>query len=234
MKRVLVVDDNEDLADGLSMILDDEGYEVYAAYDGKMALEKAREGFDLAFVDIKLPDTNGVTLFSQLTRTYPKSKVILMTGFRIEQVLETVSNGNPVAVLRSNSEPDKVVETAKANRHGIVLVDNPSLGFAEQLKQAISASGAKAAIVTNGEQALDAHRQSTNIIIYELDNTVISGLAEYINIRDQLSGTTVIFLIGEKLNSEQGIDPLRSLSITGCIYKPFDPDQVMDILQRAA
>src|SRR4051794_39318462 len=59
-KRVLVVDDNRDLAESLAILLRLWGYDVHVAHDGRTALDVAREyPPDVAFVDIGLPQLNG-------------------------------------------------------------------------------------------------------------------------------------------------------------------------------
>ena len=235
MKRILVVDDNEDLADGLSMILDDEGYDVVSAYTGEMALEKSADsGFDIAIIDIKLPDTTGVDLFVKMRERYPQSRIILMTGYRIEQILETVSNGNPVAVLRSLASRENLQETLNTLGNGILLLDNQEQEYAEWLKQTIESQNKKVAVVSNREQALDAMEQSPDVLVFELENSIVSTLADYISVRDAVGNIPVLLHVGNKLVKENGSDPLRSFRVTGCIYKPFDPDQIMEFIRLAA
>ncbi len=58
--RVLIVDDNEDLAEAMSVILTIHGYDTETAFNGRTALEKARSMRPHAvLLDIELPDFNG-------------------------------------------------------------------------------------------------------------------------------------------------------------------------------
>lgn len=58
--RVLVVDDQKDIVETVSFCLEQEGYEVFAAYDGAEALEVARkEHPDLLILDVMMPQENG-------------------------------------------------------------------------------------------------------------------------------------------------------------------------------
>ncbi|MEW5895561.1 MAG: response regulator [Candidatus Omnitrophota bacterium] len=66
-KRILVVDDEEDIVAILKARLENAGYEVDVAYDGKQGLEKIRERKpDLAIFDIMMPEINGSTLCGML------------------------------------------------------------------------------------------------------------------------------------------------------------------------
>lgn len=82
--RILVVDDNEDAANMLSMLLDLEGHSAMVAYDAKSALKCAgAEQFDVMLLDIGLPDMSGYELAEQL-RASPSSgtaTLIAVTGY---------------------------------------------------------------------------------------------------------------------------------------------------------
>jgi len=83
-KRVLVVDDNKDAAESMSMLLEMWGHEVVYAYDGPTALETARKWQPQAvFLDIGLPGMDGYQVAERL-RELPKGKdtiLIAITGY---------------------------------------------------------------------------------------------------------------------------------------------------------
>lgn len=79
--RILIVDDNDSICKMLSLILENEGYEVQTACNGKEAIEKSKTTiFDLALLDIKLPDIEGTKLLNLLHETTPKMVKIIVTG----------------------------------------------------------------------------------------------------------------------------------------------------------
>ncbi|MFQ5606709.1 MAG: response regulator transcription factor [Candidatus Zixiibacteriota bacterium] len=70
MKRILIVEDEPHLADGLEMNLSAEGYQAVAAPDGPSALElMGRMDFDLALVDVMMPGMDGFTLCREIRKT---------------------------------------------------------------------------------------------------------------------------------------------------------------------
>ena len=69
--RILAVDDNSQFVDNLKEILDDAGYQVVIASSCHQALIAAREGFDVALVDLKLPDGEGTALAPKLKEKSP-------------------------------------------------------------------------------------------------------------------------------------------------------------------
>lgn len=70
MKRILIVEDEPNLADGLEMNLTAEGYEAVVAENGIAALELIeRMNFDLALVDVMMPGMDGFTLCKEIRKT---------------------------------------------------------------------------------------------------------------------------------------------------------------------
>ncbi|HVT17191.1 MAG TPA: response regulator transcription factor [Thermoanaerobaculia bacterium] len=81
MIRVLVIEDNEDLAFGLKNNLEVEGYEVEVALDGLAGLGRAREGaFDLAILDLMLPGMNGLEVLARLREERQALPVLVLTA----------------------------------------------------------------------------------------------------------------------------------------------------------
>lgn len=81
MTRVLVVEDNEDLAFGLQTALQSEGYEVVVAYDGRAGLERAKEvGPDLILLDLMLPELDGYSVLREARRSGLDVPILILTA----------------------------------------------------------------------------------------------------------------------------------------------------------
>ncbi len=78
--KILVVDDEQVLVKGLKFNLENEGYTVEAAYDGKTAVELARNGdFDLILLDLMMPEVDGLNACMQI-REFSNVPVIMLTA----------------------------------------------------------------------------------------------------------------------------------------------------------
>ena len=81
-ESILIVDDDEGTRQSLSLILDRKGYETGTAATGKEALEKARErAYNVALLDIQLPDMKGTELLAPLRKMRPDMAVLMITGY---------------------------------------------------------------------------------------------------------------------------------------------------------
>ena len=98
-RRVLVVDDDPDVAESCAEILRSRGCAVEIAHNGQEAVDRfGAKDYDIAFMDIRMPVLNGVDSFLAIKRMEPDARVVLMTGHSEERAEEALANG-ALAVL---------------------------------------------------------------------------------------------------------------------------------------
>ena len=93
--RILVIDDEESIRKTISMTLEHAGYVVDTAENGKKAVEEAKSKFyNLALVDVRLPDIEGTELLQTLEETAPKMIKIILTGFpTLQNAVRAINKG---------------------------------------------------------------------------------------------------------------------------------------------
>ena len=80
-KKILIVDDEEDIRTYLSTLLGDEGFETLSAKDGEEGLRLAlAESYDTAIVDIMLPKLDGLTLIERIRREKVNTPIIILSA----------------------------------------------------------------------------------------------------------------------------------------------------------
>lgn len=81
MPRVLVIDDEPDLRELIRELLDDAGYEVVEAANGREGVARFAEApTDLVITDIMMPEQDGIQTVIELRRTRPSTKIIAISG----------------------------------------------------------------------------------------------------------------------------------------------------------
>jgi DNA-binding NtrC family response regulator len=131
--RILVVDDDESIRKTISTILEEKGYIVDTAENGKEAIEKSNVRFyNLALIDIRLPDMEGIDLLNQMKETIPRMVKVIVTGFpslrnavdavnksadaylikpvRIEELLDTIEQHLALQEEEKRYSEEKVTE----------------------------------------------------------------------------------------------------------------------------
>ncbi len=110
--RVLIVDDDESIRKTLAEILNAEGYLVDTAESGKEAIQKTKTNFyNLALIDIRLPDMEGTEVLIKMRDTVPKMRKIIITGYpSLQNAVESV-NREANAYLLKPFDIKKALET---------------------------------------------------------------------------------------------------------------------------
>jgi DNA-binding NtrC family response regulator len=100
--RILVIDDDENIRLTITKILEFKGYQVETASTGIEALKKTKESYyNLALVDIQLPDIDGVQLLEQIKHGVPKMRKIIITGFpTMQNAIEALNKRADAYVIK--------------------------------------------------------------------------------------------------------------------------------------
>ena len=81
LTSILIVDDDAGIRKTLTSVLNDEGYVVEAVQDGKEAIDACEKSpFDVALIDVVLPDTKGTELLNSMKKIRPEMVRIIITG----------------------------------------------------------------------------------------------------------------------------------------------------------
>ena len=91
---VMIVDDDQDLAESLADLLVANGYNVEIASNGREAVERYRQkDYGITFMDVRMPVMNGVESFFEIRKMKPTARIVLMTGFKEAIVNKALENG---------------------------------------------------------------------------------------------------------------------------------------------
>jgi two-component system response regulator YesN len=117
MNRLLIVDDEEIIVDGLYEIfrnLKDLDLDIYRAYSGEEAIDWLRRTrIDIVLTDIRMPGISGLELLAEIRKHWPQCRVIFLTGHaEFEYVYQAIQHNN-VSYLLKNEDHDKVINAVR-------------------------------------------------------------------------------------------------------------------------
>jgi two-component system response regulator AtoC len=100
--NILIVDDDTSIRKVLTAILEEKGYDVEAVENGRRAIEKTKIKFyNLALIDIRLPDMEGTTLLSEMKENVPKMIKIMITGYpSLQNAVEAINKGASAYIIK--------------------------------------------------------------------------------------------------------------------------------------
>ena len=124
--RILVVDDEEHIRKVLSLMLGAEGYTVDTAGGGEEALAKyAADVFDLVFLDLRMPDLDGLEVLGRMRRRNPDQTVVMITAYAsVETALTAMKQGAYDYIGKPFKEPEILAVVEKALGHSRLVADH--------------------------------------------------------------------------------------------------------------
>jgi two-component system response regulator HydG len=234
-RRVLVIDDDRDHAESIVDILTMRGHEVEAAFSGEAGVKLFREeDFDIVFMDVKLPGMNGVETFFEFKKIRPDARVMMMTGYSVEELISQAIANGALGVLRKPfaiGELLRVLDEVKPR--GLVLVADDDPDFAESLQPILSEHGYRVEIASTGQEALEKAAQAgVNCLILDLAMPLLTGVEVYLKLKELGKSIPTIFVTGfpgEKTAALTGPRPVDQ----GILMKPFDPQDLIHAIAAA-
>jgi DNA-binding NtrC family response regulator len=113
---VLVIDDDQMVADTFAMILNTNGFDAVAAYSGKAGLDAAQKvGFDFLVTDVVMHEMNGIEAANEIHELLPDCKVVLISGNNDTAALlkEAESRGQHFQILPKPVHPTTLLDALK-------------------------------------------------------------------------------------------------------------------------
>jgi len=235
--RVLVVDDDADLARTTALILQGKGFAVNVAADGLAAIRQIEQNpFDIALMDIKMPGMDGVETYKRIKTIQPDIAAIMMTGFSVEDRIQEALREGALAVLTKPLDVDRLlelIEEAVAQRQSLVLVVDDYPDTCATITKILERKGYRVASAEKGEHAIALVKQRKyDIIFIDLKLPTIDGLQTYLAIRALDPKVTVVMMTGYREEMSALIETALRSSASVCLYKPFEPEQVLSLVEE--
>ena len=231
-KTILLVDDRPDMIETLADILDDYGYSVMSAHDGNDALAQIREvHVDLALIDIMMPGINGVETFKKIKKLSPKTAVIMMTAFAVEELMrEAMREGAYSMIHKPFDIPIMVKKIEDCFSGPIVLIVDDQAHLADNFSDILTHRGFKVTTVDNGQSAIGKVReQRYDVILLDVVMPGLNGEETFLQIKKINPKATVIMYSGHSV--EEIIERCLDNGAYACLRKPIGPAEIIKIIE---
>ena len=157
--RILVIDDEPSLRQSFTRILQKEGHDVTTAANGKDGLSLVSEHpFDLVYLDIRMPDMNGLDVLKSIHEKFPELSVILFTAQPdLNSALDALRHGAKDYLLKP-LKPQVLIE-----RTELMLINQQKERRKRELQQKIDALQNELAALEGEGSKQQEHKQDANI-----------------------------------------------------------------------
>jgi two-component system, NtrC family, response regulator HydG len=236
--NILIVDDDADNAQSLAELFELEGHRVSMVHNGEDAIRAFIDNtYDLAFMDVMMPGKNGVESFIEIKRLKPQARVVMMTGYSVEQLLQQAIENGALGVLTKPMQPKKILDMiAEVGPKGVVVAAaRTGSDDAMRMSEVLRAAGHVCHVVrSTADVLLNPPRNKHDVLIYDLHKPLIEGMSMYTDLRLRGLCTPTIILADTDEPAEDVQSLFKDFRATGVLNKPFDPDQLLKKLQQLA
>lgn len=235
-RRVLIIDDDEDHAESIADILELRGYEVEVAYSGEEGADTFRQSdFDMILLDVKLPGMNGLETLFEFKKIRPGARIIMMTGYSVEQLLAQAVENGALGVLRKPFQVEELLDVLeRVKPRGMILVADDDPDFAASIESLLRQHGYAVEIARTGEKALEIlSAGAVNCLVLDLHMPVLSGVEVYMRLKETGQLVPTILVTGFADEQRDAISQLTPLT-SGLLIKPFNPADLVSAIEATA
>jgi DNA-binding response OmpR family regulator len=232
--NIFIVDDDQDFAESLAEVLTGAGHRVEVCFDGETAVRIFREKeFDITFLDVQLPKKNGVESFFEIRKINPRARVVMMTAYSVKQLLAQAIDHGAIGVLRKPFDmPGLLSMLEDVKPEGVILMADDDPDFVDSVWQMLADHGYKVVVARTGQEAVTTIlSDGIDILMLDLRLPVLSGLEVYLQLKQANRALPTIIVTGYAAEEAETINSLRAMEVAGCLIKPFDPGDLLGILQ---
>lgn len=233
-RKALVVDDDHTMTRTLSDVLSMKGWDVTIANDGKEAVSKAAAStFDVVLMDVKMPVMNGVEAFKAMKASNPNVRVVLMTAYAAEELLNEAEREGVARIL---SKPVNFAEllpllaSARSRKKPVLLVDHDAQ-FLRTLSESLQLRGYDAVVAATLDEAEHLlRREQPQAVLLHMHLGAHSAREAIVAIHE-LSPTVALILYSGRPGGADEIGQLLPPDVVHAYFqKPFGLDEVAGAL----
>lgn len=238
---VLIIDDEEDILNACKNVLEDEDYDVEIAKDYNEAMKVfSSKNIDLVFLDVWLPNTDGLDILSRIKEEYPNTEVIMMSGHAgVETAVRATKIGaydfleKPISISKLLSSCDEVLNKKESDNDTKINYSNDiNNSDKSKLKYKVPQRTIAKSVVVSGFALMEGRKTAltlvpapvnTGIIFVDINtNTNIKLSHENILSKDKSGAVNSTALINGNRHiktTEHFLAALHMMGITNLIVK---------------
>jgi two-component system, NtrC family, response regulator HydG len=237
-ENILLVDDNIDFLDSVKDVLEQEGYKVATAGSGEAALSMIEfEPFAMILMDIKMPGINGVECFLRMRSRRPDVRVILLTAYALNDLIQTAHENGVLAVMKKPLEMNKLLHAIAAfqpltdsSRRVLIVDDDQAL--CDNLAEILRSEGYRVDIATDGAEAVKASlTHAVDILLVDMKLPKLNGLEVYRLIKSAQPDVGTVVMTGYAKELANLVDQALQENAIALITKPLDMAALLKLLK---
>ena len=236
-KRILVVDDDRAMVRTMCDVLELHGWETVAAFDGESVAEltEAHE-VQVVLMDVRMPRVDGVEALRRIKARRPRTRVILMTAYAAQELLNQAVDEGALQVLKKPVDVGALVrllESAAARPRSLLVVDDDP-AYLRTLCDVLQQQGVRTVEARSLEEALErleSDNLSAVLLDLKLDRADPEG--SLLAIREVSPTVLLILYSGYRAELARTLEGERGGLVDAAFTKPLPIDDLLAFLDHA-
>lgn len=232
---ILVVDDEVDTCKNLSDIFTDLGYRVDIAHDGWTALELVRKTpYDVAFLDLKMPGMDGLTLYREIKKLQAGTMTIIVTAFAASAIAnDAVAAGAMQVLPKPVDVPNLLGLMNKALDQPMALIVDDDEDLCDNLWDLLHERGYRACVAHDESEAAERlMSRKYDVVLIDMKLPHGDGGHVFQLVKELNPQARTIAITGFRSEMDRLFEQVLAEGVDAVSYKPFDLPQLLATVAR--
>jgi DNA-binding NtrC family response regulator len=236
MRRILIVDDEEEMVRTLGDIVRLHGWEADGAFSGEAAIECVRkQDYSVVLMDVRMAGITGVEALKAMKEVRPGIRVILMTAYTATEILAEAEREGALRILSKPVALDGlllVLEQATKESRCVLVVDDDA-AFLRTLRKLLEQNGYGTLTAETLDEALGMLESGfPSAVILDLRLEGVTAPETVLAIKRVSPSVALILCSGHRAALDETVSSLPARLIHASLHKPFAPDALLNILDE--
>jgi DNA-binding NtrC family response regulator len=233
-RRILVVDDDREMVQTLSDILELRGWDTLKAYDGADAMASAMAFEpDVVLMDVKMPRVDGVQALSAMKAARPAMRVVLMTAYAAHDLLLRAAREGALSILRKPVElPEllNVLDDAMLRARSVLMVDDDPAALLA-MGDALADRGMRSVVARSLNEALTLlRRDPPGVVLLDLKLDGVDPCAGMVAIKEVNPTVLLVLLSAQPSTLAETIGQTPPGLVDAAFTKPLPVDELLTLI----
>ena len=232
--NVLIVDDNVEMCNTISDILLEKSYSVSIVNNGYKAIELVeKNNFDIILLDILMPGINGVITFKKIKQINPLAKVIMMTAYPLEVLIDIALDEGVFGIIYKPFNMDRFLKIIDilCKEHLALIIDGDTI-FSNTFKDVLNRLNFKIISCHNALNSLDYLKKfSIDLIFMDIKMPKVKYREIYQLIKKIDYEIPVVCITESRVEMKRSVVEAFKNHVHGYLIKPFKMEDVFRIIR---
>ena len=232
---ILIVDDDANVCKTLSQVLERKGYDITTIDNGQRAVELSKERpFDVILMDVKMPVMGGVEAYKKIKQLRPSAVVVFMTAYAPEYLAKDMIGEDAYALVEKPYDIGELIsKIEKTRKEGflITLID-ADINTRDAMQNTLEGKGYSVTVCKSGEEAIAlAKKKPQDIFFIDTELPILDAFETYLEIKKADPEAVAVLMTAYRKKTEEIVRTAIERGVYSCLYKPFDIDNVVRIVE---